>query len=133
MAEDNRKEVKDLSHFQYLYGGAIVYFSLSFSGPFCVPLVCTFGGCAISRRIILAVAHPRVVEDKENIQPSVASSGFIISKVLRAHISARYCRSVMMCRLFIPSFFGWLRYGSAVVSHLYSSVSFYFFKFQAHI
>jgi hypothetical protein len=34
MAEDNRKEVKDLSHFQYLYGGAIAYFSLSFSGPF---------------------------------------------------------------------------------------------------
>jgi hypothetical protein len=69
MAEDNRKEVKDLSHFQYLYGGAIVYFSLSFSGDFFVPLVCTFGGCAISRRIILA--HPLVVEDKENIQRPV--------------------------------------------------------------
>lgn len=34
----------------------------------------------------------------------MASSGFIISKVLRAHISARYCRSVM-CRLFIILFF----------------------------
>lgn len=69
MAEDNRNEVKDLSHFQYLYGGDYSLFFFELFGGLFVPLVCTFGGCAISRRIILA--HPLVVEDKENIQSPV--------------------------------------------------------------